>query len=170
MAPPGAIGEASGPLAQLAPVAESAQGSPAAEAPALGALEDQLFELVNADRLVAGLAPLAYDQALQQVARARAAAQVPLAQLSHFEPSGRPGYVVLVEELRLAYALVGENLARLPGPEETVAERAEEGLRRSPTHRENTLDPVYDRLAVGAATASDGRFVFAVIFGSAAHG
>ena len=168
LALPGANSEASGALPPPEQAFQNTPGPPAAET--LGALEDELFDLVNAGRLSGGLAPLAYDGALHHVARVRAAAQLTLPHLSHTDSSGRPGYVVLVEQLRLAYALVGENLARLPGPEVTVAERAEKGLWNSPTHRENTLEPLYDRLAVGAATASDGRYVFAVIFGSAARG
>jgi uncharacterized protein YkwD len=127
-------------------------------------LEVAMLARVNADRVANGLAPLAFDPDLLAIARRRAADQVPLPQLSHYDDAGQVAMAPLLAAAQVTYQLAGENLVRLPGPDSTTAERAETALMNSPGHRANILEPRFDEVAVGEATSADGRVIFAQIF------
>lgn len=99
------------------------------------------------------------------------------AALSHLEPasSSRPedtsgafAFQRLLKEADVRFSLAGENLARprvssVADAAQTAA-AAERALMASATHRQNILDPAFDRLAVGVARTPDGQVVFAQIF------
>jgi uncharacterized protein YkwD len=140
--------------------AAAAQAMPAV-LPPLGELETALLNWVNADRAARGISPVADDDDLREVARVRAAAQVGHEILSHFDAAGEPAILPLIVQRSVVYGLLGENLVRLPGSDITTAARAEEALMNSPLHRANILEPAYNRLAVGAASDSRDRVVFA---------
>jgi uncharacterized protein YkwD len=133
-------------------------------------LEAALFARVNADRAEHGLPPVAADAAMHETARFRAAAQVePSRQaLSHDDALGPLAFRRLLVEAGVPFSLAGENLARprvAPGAGAAqLAAEAERALMASATHRENILEPRFDRLAVGAAQVTDGQVVFAQIF------
>jgi uncharacterized protein YkwD len=146
---------------------EQTKPAPADDAVAAPVRVDEaaLFQLVNRERIRAGIAPLQFAPELLDVARERAAGQDADAALTHYDIDGHLVFAQLVGTLGLPYRLIGENLARVPG-QEAVAERAAEALMRSATHRANILEPGFDRLAVGSATDMVGRTVFAQIFGA----
>jgi uncharacterized protein YkwD len=127
-------------------------------------IEIELFNLANRDRIANGLQPLQLDYQLLDVARARATAQTNQSSLSHVDGSGELAFVRLISETNVAYRLVGENLARVSSPSQTAAERAEGALMNSPAHRDNILEPSFDRLVVGTAADPSGQIVFAQIF------
>lgn len=127
-------------------------------------LEVALLECVNADRAAHGLSALAWDPELAAVARTRAVDQLPLERLSHLDGNGEIAAWKLLIATGASYRQAGENLARLPGVDEQVAERAEEALMRSPAHRVHILHPDYNRLGVGTAIDSTGRVVFVQLF------
>jgi uncharacterized protein YkwD len=127
-------------------------------------LELALLNLLNADRAANGLPALAFDASLLPVARARAEAQKPLPSLSHWDPDGQLAFVKLLSADGVDYQLAGENLARLTGPDNATATRAEDALMHSPTHRANILEPTFNRVAIGATTDGTGRVIFAQIF------
>jgi uncharacterized protein YkwD len=126
-------------------------------------LEAALVAGVNADRTANGLAPLSFDPKLLPIARQRAADQVPLPHLSHYDAAGQVVVSPLLAAARIDYLLAGENLARMPGPTATSAARAEAALMHSPDHRANILEPLFDRVAVGAATDRGGRVILAQV-------
>lgn len=128
------------------------------------ALELELLARVNADRAAHGVPPVALDPDTLGVARARAADQVALPRLSHYDASGALVFERLLTEARVGYTMIGENLARLTGAGAAAAERAEAALMASPSHRANILNPRYTRLAVGATTSETGQLVLAQIF------
>lgn len=130
----------------------------------LTAAEAALLDLVNRDRARYELSPVTFDPELLQIARARAAAQVPLTNLSHTDSSGQLALGYLLAQAEVPYRLAGENLARVEGREEALAELAEYALMASATHRANILEPAFDRLAVGTAGADSGVVIFAQIF------
>jgi uncharacterized protein YkwD len=150
----------------VAPTVLAPGTSAIAPAPAAG-LELALFDCVNAERAAHGLPPVALDAELLAIARARAVAQVPESRLTHHDASGRLAFVVLLSTEGAEYRLAGENLARLGGPDESAAERADKALMDSPTHKANILEPTFDRLAVGVARDTRGRIIFAQIFRAA---
>jgi uncharacterized protein YkwD len=84
--------------------------------------------------------------------------------LSHYDATGQVVVPTLLAAARLDYVFAGENLARLPGPDETTAMQAEEALMDSPAHRANILEPLFNQVAVGAATDSSGRVILAQLF------
>ena len=135
------------------------------------ALEAALFARVNADRAAHGVRPVAPDGRLLETARARAAAQVGAAALSHDDAAGPLAFRRLLREEGVSFSLAGENLAR-PRVRNGVsaaqlAAEAERALMASATHRENILEPSFDRMAVGVARGADGQVVFAQIFRAA---
>jgi uncharacterized protein YkwD len=128
------------------------------------AIEIELFNLANRDRIAHGLPPLQLDHQLLEVARVRAAAQTNQSSLSHMDSAGQLAFVRLIADADVGYRLVGENLARVSTPPHTAAERAEAALMNSPAHRANILEPSFDTLVVGTAVDASGQIVFAQIF------
>jgi uncharacterized protein YkwD len=140
----------------------------------------ELFSRVNADRAAHGLRPVAYAPELLETARVRAAAQLKPVQktgekaagrwigmgLTHDDAVGPLAFQRLLRERQIGFKLAGENLARphLSSGSGSPAEAAERALMLSATHRENILEPSYDRMAVGVARGADGQVVFAQIF------
>jgi uncharacterized protein YkwD len=143
---------------------EAARAPPAVPDP----IEAELFALVNADRSAGGVAPVAFDTEVLDIARARAVAQVPLPHLSHYDSSGQPAVAGMLVAAGAYHLGAGENLVRLPGSDSTVARRAEEALMNSPSHRAITLEPRFNRLAVGAIADGNGCVIFAEVFRAAA--
>jgi uncharacterized protein YkwD len=136
--------------------------------PGVAELEAALLERVNADRAAHGLRPVVFDAQLLETARARAADQVGAAALSHDDATGPLAFRRRLRDAGLAFALAGENLARPHVARDAgavqAASVAETALMASATHRENILEPRFDRVAVGAARGADGQIVFAQIF------
>ena len=157
LAPATALAADAGPTASLAPV--QVAGIMALDSASASAMELALIDQVNADRAADGLPPVTYDPELLQVARSRAAAQVPLSGLSHYDDSGKLAFTGLLAGAGASYRLAGENLARLSASDATAAAAAERALMNSPTHYANIMEPTFDRLAVGAARDASGRII-----------
>jgi uncharacterized protein YkwD len=87
-------------------------------------------------------------------------------QLNHYAPDGELVLVKLLNAIGVDYLLVGENLGRWAGAAD-VAERIEASWMDSPVHRENILQPAFNRLAVGTATDASGQLFVAVVFRAA---
>ena len=126
--------------------------------------EQQILDLVNQDRAVNGLGPVSFDPSLLATARQRAADQLTQSTLNHYDAIGQLAFVKLLSRDGISYQLAGENLARLPGIDDSTAPRAEDALMHSPTHRANILEPTFNHIAVGATLDDQGRVVFAQIF------
>jgi uncharacterized protein YkwD len=155
----------------LPPAAAFDSTAALAPAPLMTDLETALLARVNADRAAMGIAPLASDPELLDLARARAAAQVGLPSLSHYDVAGKLAVQVLLNGGGFRYTLAGENLARLK-PEDSDAvdqatNEAESALLNSPLHRKNILEPRFTKLAIGAVRGPDGKLVYAQIFRAA---
>jgi len=157
---PDVMADVAGSMTDVAAAAVAAPDAARTATP----LELALFEAVNNDRVMNGLAPLEFDPSLLPVARSRADAQKPQPALNHYDADGRLAFVKLLASENVDYVLAGENLARLNGPDGATVFRAEDALMHSPTHRANILEPSYNPIAVGAAFDGDGRVIFAQIF------
>ena len=106
-------------------------------------LEARMLELVNAERVRAGLKPLQADPEVLPVARAHSADMFARGYFSHHTPEGG----TLGDRMRkqgVRFLLAGENLALAP----TLA-RAHQGLMDSPGHRANILRPEFARVGIG---------------------
>lgn len=105
--------------------------------------EGVMLRLVNQERALAGLAPLAADNRLRDVARSHSEEMFHLGYFAHESPAtGTP-----FDRLRragISFGAAGENLAYAPSVE--VAHR---GLMNSPEHRRNILAPEFRRVGIG---------------------
>jgi uncharacterized protein YkwD/uncharacterized membrane protein required for colicin V production len=105
--------------------------------------ESRMLELVNAERVKAGLRPLVADERLRQLAREHSEEMFRLGYFSHVSPAGvSPG-----DRLKVAgitFDTAGENLAYAP-----TVEVAHAGLMASPGHRRNILTPEFTRIGIG---------------------
>jgi uncharacterized protein YkwD len=139
----GAVALAVGPAS--CPAAARAAGTPAAADTAEPALVAAVIDLTNAERVRAGLAPLAEDPALDAAAQAYARV---LASSSCFAHTCGPVPVMstrLEAACYVAWREVAENIAAgYPTPERVVA-----GWMGSPGHRANILDPRLADIGVG---------------------
>jgi uncharacterized protein YkwD len=147
---------------------------PAVAALDVASAEALFFALVNEDRAAYGLPPLAKDERLMALARWRSADMVNRDYYSHTIP-GRSCYRNLcyeqggdvfrvVNDLRIAWLVVSENITWPGGPDERVALNAEYSLMHSASHRAAILDPDHTHLGVGIAQGADGRTLFTQLF------
>jgi hypothetical protein len=117
----------------------------------------QVLELVNQARAKVGAQPLKWSQAAADVAMTRAREIV--ARPDHRRPDGRD-WVTAVQEAKLQGSAFGENIAtgqREPG--EVMA-----SWLNSPGHRNNILNPAFNRLGVGALAGPDGQLRWTQLF------
>jgi Uncharacterized protein with SCP/PR1 domains len=106
-------------------------------------LETQMLEIVNAERVAHGLAPLAPDPEMTEVARKHSADMFTRGYFSHYTPEGKDPFDRMREN-NVGFRTAGENLALAP-----TLQIAHEGLMNSPGHRENILRPQFGRLGIG---------------------
>jgi uncharacterized protein YkwD/uncharacterized membrane protein required for colicin V production len=105
--------------------------------------EAKMLELVNAERLRAGLRPLVADERLREVARQHSQEMFRLGYFAHVSPSaGSPAD--RLQRSGVPFATAGENLAYAP-----TVEVAHSGLMASPGHRKNILTPEFSRVGIG---------------------
>jgi hypothetical protein len=105
----------------------------------------QLFQLLNGERVKAGLPPLIWDDRLAEAAEQHSQLLSKRKQLSHQFPGEPP----LQQRLQaIPNASSGENVA--VGP--SVAD-AHDGLMHSPPHRANILSPKFDAGGIGIVQA-----------------
>lgn len=112
-------------------------------APARPELEAAMLELINRERAAVGLAPLAPDPEMTEVARLHSADMFARSYFSHETPEGKTPF----ERMRdrdVSYRTAGENLALAP-----TLQMAHTGLMNSPGHRANILQPRFGRVGIG---------------------
>lgn len=124
----------------------------------LTAEEAGMFGMVNQERAVAGLKPLAVDWRLVLVARAKAKDMIRNGYFSHQSPIyGSPFYQMKAAGISYRYA--GENLAGAP-----MLERAHAGLMNSESHRRNILSPNFTHIGIGAVAGGPYGKIFVQLF------
>lgn len=106
-------------------------------------LEARMLQLVNRERIAAGLRPLAPDPELTEVARRHSADMFARGYFAHNTPEGRDPFDRM-HEANVRFLTAGENLALAP-----TLEVAHRGLMNSPGHRANILNPDFGRVGVG---------------------
>lgn len=116
-----------------------------------------LVDMVNRARATERSPPLERDPALDALARAHAEAMRRLKRIAHDTGEGDPR--TRVEAAGLALLATGENVAHAAD----VA-RAHRALWASPSHRENLLEPRFDKIGVGLALDSDGSVWVCEVF------
>jgi uncharacterized protein YkwD len=106
-------------------------------------LEARMLELVNGERVAAGLRPLAPDPELTQVARQHSADMFARGYFAHVTPEGRDPFERM-REANVRFVMAGENLALAP-----TLHIAHTGLMNSPGHRANILQRDFGRVGIG---------------------
>jgi uncharacterized protein YkwD len=112
--------------------------------------ERRLFDLLNADRLDAGLPPLVWSDKAASIARKHSVEMRDKGFVGHVSPTSG-GAADRAKAGGLATPLVLENIARAYSPRE-----AEEGLMNSPGHRANLLSPHATHVGVGVSLGDEG--------------
>lgn len=103
---------------------------------------DQILELVNQERIKAGLHPLQFDSRLQKAARVRAEELVE--NFSHVRPDGSTVFSIF-DEMNLSNVYRAENIA--DGQE--TAEAVVASWLKSPNHRKNIMGKNYHYMGIG---------------------
>jgi uncharacterized protein YkwD len=106
-------------------------------------LEAEMLQLVNRERVAAGLKPLVADTEMLPVARAHSVDMFERGYFSHNTPEGRSPFD-RISQARVSFQLAGENLALAP-----TLTMAHTGLMNSPGHRANILRPEFGRVGIG---------------------
>ena len=106
-------------------------------------LEARMLELVNRERIAAGLRPLKPDPELTEVARRHSADMFARGYFAHATPEGRDPFDRM-REANVHFLTAGENLALAP-----TVQVAHMGLMNSPGHRANILHPDFGRVGIG---------------------
>lgn len=120
--------------------------------------EERMFQLVNQERMVAGLSPLEWDPELVPVARAHSTDMFENGYFSHASPTTGSPFDRL-DAAGIGYIAAGENLALAP-----TVELAHEGLMDSPGHRANILEPSFGRMGIGAISAPGRGTMYTQLF------
>jgi hypothetical protein len=108
-------------------------------------------DAANASRQAEGLPALVMSPALSEKAQAWAVELARRQSLSHS---------VLTDDAPEGWLKLGENVGRGPS-----IEAIQDGFMASPAHRANVLDPSFNWIGTGVATASDGTIFVVQVFG-----
>lgn len=112
---------------------------------------ERVIELTNAERLKAGLSPLAANAILSQAAQLKAGDMFAFDYWAHNSPSGRTPWDFF-REAGYRYLFAGENLARDFMNSDAVVQ----AWMASPTHRENIMNPKYGEIGLAVVNGTLG--------------
>lgn len=133
------------------------------EAGSARALEREVFELINDERLKNGLRELEWSESIAAVARLHSQN---MAREKFFSHRGSDGSMVDDRADRLGlgtWSAIGENIAYMRGYD-NPAQLAVEKWLGSTGHRKNLLAPTWKESAVGVAITSDGTYYITEVF------
>jgi uncharacterized protein YkwD len=129
---------------------------------AASSLERRAFDLINAERVKHGLAPLAWDGELCRVARQHSERMGSQNFFNHVAPDGS----TLLDRARaggLSWKSLGENIAFSQGYDDPAALAVDQWM-HSPKHRANILRDLFTHSAIGISRTSDGRVYLTQVF------
>ena len=144
----------------------SAPATAPALSPNLDSMARQFFSLLNTDRKLNGLPPLALNEQLSSLAQSRAPSLLATGgPLSHYDSAGHLVLKDIMNDNNIAYATAGENLAENNFDVSQTVTVANTGLMNSPTHRANILNPKYQQVGIGlAGPNARGQFFYVQLF------
>lgn len=119
----------------------------------LKTVEQQVIDLVNRNRVSAGLAPLTANWELSRVARYKSQDMINKGYFAHQSPTyGSP--FQMMESFGIRFTAAGENIAYgQRTPQEVM-----NAWMNSSGHRANIMSPIYNQIGVGVAKAANGTF------------
>ena len=133
------------------------------------AAEQVGLDLINQSRLQNGLAPLAMDDALRRLARARASDMSARGYFSHISPDGTSPFDLMKAE-GVAFSAAAENIASASGYRTgSDVVRSSHGGMMAETppadgHRKNILDPNLHKVGIGVYTGKNGKTYYVCDF------
>ncbi|HZJ57100.1 MAG TPA: CAP domain-containing protein [Clostridia bacterium] len=159
---PGPTQQPSQPTPAPQPEARPEQPVPAPQpAPTpqgIGGQQGQMLDMVNQERIKAGLKPLAWDSDLANVAQVKAKDMSDNNYFDHNSPTyGSP--FEMMKKFGITYRAAGENLAGSGG-----VDRAHVGLMNSEGHRKNILNPNFTHLGIGVEKSTRYGYVYVQMF------
>lgn len=107
------------------------------------AAEQDMFRLVNLERVSNGLSALSFSQDLAKLGRAHCSDMFKRGYFSHYTPEGLSPFDRMIEA-DISFRYAGENLALAPN-----TDLAMKGLMQSPGHRANILSKDFGRVGIG---------------------
>ena len=125
--------------------------------------EAEVFELVNQQRLKAGLNTLVWDDRVGSIARDYSRQMARENFFDHFDPHGNDVMDRADRAKLTGWVKIGENLFAC-SPTNGFAQKAVVGWMGSETHRINILDREWTSTGIGIATASDGSIYITQVF------
>ena len=152
-----ALGSA-GSAAAPRPAAAWDAGVPDAPSEAL------LTALTNGSRTRDGLPTLAIDAELVDIARWRSEDMAERGYFSHDIPPRGTKVFDELSERGYCYAVAGENIGWLSGPDTGAEERIHAMFLDSPRHKALILGDAWDAIGIGSYKGSDGRHFWTVLF------
>ncbi|HEX8734690.1 MAG TPA: CAP domain-containing protein [Pyrinomonadaceae bacterium] len=125
--------------------------------------EREIFDLINQERSKKGLGELNWDADLSRLARAYSQKMARENFFSHYDGVGK-AVDDRAKEMRIkGWSKIGENLFFCEGYDNPNA-LAVRGWMKSPSHRDNILDPDYTDSGIGIAVATSGRIYVTQVF------
>lgn len=146
-----------------APIAPTATPPPPPAAVSLSALEQQVFDGQNSERVRAGLSALRIDAGLEAVARQRAQDMASRNYFSHVSPTGETAFS-LIDAAGIKAPYAAENIGYNNYGDASSASAVLAAFMSSSTHRSNILSGVYSRVGLAVASAANGNKYYAVVF------
>lgn len=120
--------------------------------------EQKMVDLVNSERLKAGLSPLKTDTNLVKLARMKSSDMINKNYFDHYSPTyGSP--FDMMKSYGVSYKYAGENIAGAPN-----VERAHIALMNSPGHRRNILSSNYTHIGIGVVDGGPYGKMFTQLF------
>ena len=125
----------------------------------------QLFAITNIDRTSNGRSALKHDPRLDTISVARSDDMIKRDYFSHQIPPNNTTVADIGESLGVQFQSVGENIAWNNSNDFQTVGGAAQDFEQSPHHRENLLDPRWDRMGTGVAEGGpQGRKMYTVVF------
>ena len=125
--------------------------------------EREIFDLINQERNKKGLGELNWDSDLSRLARAYSQKMARENFFSHYDGNGK-AVDDRAKDMRIKdWSKIGENLFFCEGYDNPNL-MAVRGWMKSPTHRENILDPDYTDSGIGIAVTGGGRIYITQVF------
>ena len=136
--------------------------APPPDAPEVVRDEWRMLNTLNEARIQNGLAPVAPDDSLADIARWRSDDMAARNYFSH----DIGGFLVfqVLKDAGYSYRVAGENLAYNYFPAQDSVVQAHLALMNSPSHRANILRADFTRAAIGVAVVADGRRIYTQLF------
>lgn len=125
--------------------------------------EREIFDLINQERRKKGLSELSWDASLSRLARAYSEKMAREKFFSHYDSNGE-AVDDRARAMRIkSWSKIGENLFYCEGYDNPNL-MAVRGWMKSPTHRDNILDPAYNISGIGIAASESGRIYITQVF------